>query len=385
MARGLKFHGGVYALSSDALALGEDAAKPVAPVEFRIFKAGINPSDKGEFLFDKLAADAVMAAFAKKGTSLTIDYEHMAAQDPPVIAPAAASSWVPEVRDGELWATRVNWTDKARQMIEAREYTRFSPLFLSDPKTKRVVKILNCALTNVEALDGIDTLIAANATARGELSMSKLACKTCAKALKAPTNDEDGDEVMCTACGAAPKMLTAIGLKVDASGHEALTALSALTSFRASVFELTGKENPTEAVAVLLSWKGKEAEVMALRQAAEKATSDRLQGEYDAVFSDAVAAGKIAPSDLETQKTKLSAPFLGMSGGKVTPEIITALKTVVDGMGAKVSTIATKQKAGSATALTAEDRYIAERMGIPTAEVEKFKAQQAEAQARASA
>lgn len=364
MVRRLKFPGSV-ALASDPFSLGDDATKPVAPSEFCIFKAGLNTSDKGNFLFDKLAAEMVMAAFAKKAQTLTIDYEHMAAQDPPIIAPAAASSWTPEVRGGELWATRVNWTDRARQMIETREYTRFSPLFLSDPKTKRIVKVINCALTNVEALDGIDTLVAATALSQGDTSMKKFACKTCTKALKAPTDDEDGDEVMCTACGAAPKMLSAIGLRVDASGAEALTALSALTTFRESVLELTGKTNPMEAVQVLVSWKGKEAEVTALRAAETRRESDRLQGAFDAIFADAVTAGKYSPSEVEAKKTALSAPFLKMSGGKVTEEILVALRAIVGDVPAKVSTEATKQEAagGGPIALTAEDKVMARRMG----------------------
>lgn len=374
MVRRLKFPGSV-ALASDPFTLGEDATKPVAPSEFCIFKAGLNTSDKGNFVFDKLAAEMVMAAFAKKGQTLTIDYEHMAAQDPPIIAPAAASSWVPEVRNGELWATSVNWTDKARQMIESREYTRFSPLFLSDPKTKRIVKVINCALTNVEALDGIDTLVAATALSQGDTPMKKFACKSCTKALKAPTDTEDGDEVMCTACGAAPKMLTAIGLRVDASGAEALTALSSLTTFRESVYDLTGKTNPTEAVQVLLSWKGKEAEVTALRTAEAKRESDRLQGEFDAIFSDAVTAGKFTPAEIDAKKTALSAPFLKMSGGAITGEIVTALKAIVGDMGAKVSLTPTRQSSngGGPVALTDEDRRAAKMLGHSDAQALAYK------------
>ena len=366
MARTAKFQGAT-ALSSEIFSLGDDAAKPVAPTEFRIFKKGLNTSDKGDFVFDELAAASVMAAFAKKSNSLTIDYEHQAAQDPPVIAPAAASSWVPEIRDGELWATRVNWTDRARSMIEAREYTRFSPLFFSDPKSKRILKVINCALTNVEALDGIENLVAASAMHHeGDTTMAKkMSCKTCTKALKAPTDDDDGDEVMCTACGAAPKMLTAIGLKADATGAEALAALSSLQTFRSTVFELTGKSNPTEAVAVLLSWKGSGDEVVKLRAAAEKAENDRLQVELNAIFDDGVKAGKFAPAEVEAKKVELCAPFFKFSGGKVTAEILTALRGIVGAQAAKVSTTPTtpSKDGGAVAVLTDEDRKMARQMG----------------------
>ena len=49
------------------------------PREFRIFKAGINATTKGDFLFDDEAAEKVMAAAKRHGTdrNLMIDLEHL--------------------------------------------------------------------------------------------------------------------------------------------------------------------------------------------------------------------------------------------------------------------------------------------------------------------
>jgi len=200
--------GAVYEAMTGAIGLD---AEGKAPTEFRIFSAGVNTSDKGDILFDDAAAKSVMAAWAKKAAPLTMDYEHQAAADPPVKALAAAYSWTPEVRNGELWATNIGWTDEARQEIESRKYNYFSPLFLSDPKTKRVLKVINLALTNTPALDGLQPLIAASA-ARGDDPMK---CKACKSTIK------DDDDTYCEDCfGKGAKAMTAatataIGLRAD--------------------------------------------------------------------------------------------------------------------------------------------------------------------------
>jgi phage I-like protein len=360
---------------SNAIDLSADSK---APTEFRIFRAGVNTSDKGDFIFDEEAARLVMSAFAKKGTALTMDFEHMAAADPPVIAPASASSWVPEVRGGELWATNVHWTDKARQMIEAREYTRISPLFYSDPKTKRVLRILNVALTNVEALDNVQPLVAAAATTTGAVTMKMLACKTCAKALKAPTDDTDGDEVMCTACGALPRAASAIGLRADTAESDVLAALSGLAGFRATVLSLTGKATAHEAIGVISGWRGNDAEITRLRAENERVESERLKAEFNGLLDGAGKDGKLPPAERE------SLVALAVRGGSITKEAVELVKAnlaarqklvVVEGGGE-----GPKPKPTQLTAVTDADKQVAKLFGHDVKDVEKFKADAAAAQ-----
>lgn len=358
---------------SNALELGQDNEPPT---EFRIFRAGLNTSDKGNFMFDTEAARSVMAAFAKKGTALTMDYEHMAASDPPQIAPASASSWLPEIRNGELWATNVNWTPRAREMIKAREYTRFSPLFFHDPKTMRVLRVLNCALTNVEALDNVQPLVAAsnNPVPQGDRPMKKMACKACLKALKAPTDDDDGDEVTCTACSGATgtKMLTAIGLRVDVSDQVALAELSGLTSFRSTVMGLTGKGTAAEALGVIAGWKANGEELTALRARVEEGEAKQLRAEFDGVIETASKEGKLSPAEGQS----LGATMLKLTGGKVTKEAIEGLKAHVATLGKKVTTDPTKERPGGSAVLTSEDVQIAKAMGNDPKDVEKYKTSQ---------
>jgi hypothetical protein len=45
--------------------------------EFRLFRAGVNETTKGTFLFDKRAAASVMAAYQRQGVDVMIDLEHL--------------------------------------------------------------------------------------------------------------------------------------------------------------------------------------------------------------------------------------------------------------------------------------------------------------------
>lgn len=345
-----------------------------APTEFRIFRAGVNTSDKGDFLFDADAARSVMDAFAKKGTALTMDYEHQAASDPPIIAIASASSWVPEIRDGELWAKSVNWTDKARGHIEAREYTRFSPLFLHEKKflrvdgkqVRRVTRIINCALTNVEALDDVQPLVAASAG--GKSTMKPMNCKACAKALKAPTDEDEGDEVMCTACGGMKKMLTAVGLRVDMNEGEAISELTALSSFRGTIFVVTGKSTVAEALGVLHAWKANDAETTALRARIAEIEEKGLRVEFDGIIDGAIKSAKVTPAE----KDGLIALTLGASG-KVTTQAIAQLTAYLGTRGALVRTTPTPEKKTGAGNLTDADVTVARMLGNNPDDVVKFK------------
>lgn len=136
--------------------------------EFRIFRAGVNRSEKGTFVFDSAAADSVMREYKSHGKPLLLDYNHGSTLfDPTPEQGVAAGEFTPEIRDGELWATRIRWTPRAAQMLAAREYRLFSPYFEHEPATGRILRLVNVALTNLPALDDIAPLMAASAAHRG--------------------------------------------------------------------------------------------------------------------------------------------------------------------------------------------------------------------------
>ncbi|GHT89484.1 hypothetical protein AGMMS49543_28660 [Betaproteobacteria bacterium] len=66
-----------------------------------------------------------------------------------------------EWRPGKgLFAVQVEWTEAAKSAIQADEYRYISPVFTYAPKTGEVISLYNAALTNVPALDGMESAVA---------------------------------------------------------------------------------------------------------------------------------------------------------------------------------------------------------------------------------
>jgi len=91
----------------------------------------------------------VVRASIKPGAELPIDYEHQS-DDPDrrTGGPSPAAGWITEleIRDGAIWG-RVNWTDKAANMIGAREYRYLSPVLGRRP-AGRVTRLLGAGLVH---------------------------------------------------------------------------------------------------------------------------------------------------------------------------------------------------------------------------------------------
>lgn len=142
------------------LSLGVEGNTP--PAEFRLFRRGLNETSKGVFLFDDLAAEAVMTSYRKQGTRLMLDLEHLSLDVHARNHDPDARGWFDlEIRNGELWAVNVNWTpDGARRLTEKTQaYT--SPAFLTDGEG-RITKMLNAALVAMPATYQASALVAAS-------------------------------------------------------------------------------------------------------------------------------------------------------------------------------------------------------------------------------
>lgn len=91
----------------------------------------------------------VVAASLTANAELPIDYEHQA-DDPDRRAngPVPAAGWISalEVRDGSLWG-RVKWTERAAEMIGAREYRYLSPVLLHR-RDGTVLRLLGASLVH---------------------------------------------------------------------------------------------------------------------------------------------------------------------------------------------------------------------------------------------
>jgi phage I-like protein len=109
------------------------------------------------FEVDPESLTDMVKAFGARGTDLVIDYEHQSLKG----GQAPAAGWIKdlEAREDGLWA-QVEWTGKAEDYLKQREYRYFSPVLRIDPDSRRPQEIMNVALTNVPAIQGLSPLVA---------------------------------------------------------------------------------------------------------------------------------------------------------------------------------------------------------------------------------
>ena len=136
------------------------------PSEFLIFRAGVNPTDKGDVLFDAPAAAAVMAEYAREGHDCMLDLEHDSVNPAVRLARSDARDAMAyyglELRGGELWATNVRWTAEGARRLAARTQRFISPAVLRNPETNRVERFVNCGLVSMPAMYDAPALVAAS-------------------------------------------------------------------------------------------------------------------------------------------------------------------------------------------------------------------------------
>jgi phage I-like protein len=164
---------------------------------------------RGPFLLDAQAAQAIVADVRARQNRLVIDYEHQTLFAERNGQPAPAAGWFSQVEwvEGEgLYATDVQWTDRARALIEAGEYAYFSPVLTFDPKTRRPSRLMHGGITNTAAIDGMHPLaLAANEAA----------------ARYAPEETPDVNPLLA-------RLIAALGLAADTTEDQAAAALLAL-------------------------------------------------------------------------------------------------------------------------------------------------------------
>jgi phage I-like protein len=212
------------------------------PTEFRIFRAGENSSTKGTILFDDAAAEMVMANFEAHADDVMIDLEHLSLDDDSRNFDPDARGWAKlEVRNGELWAVGVKWTDDGAARLREKRQRFISPAFRADAE-KRVTQLINIAITAMPATDRLTPLVAARDAQTEIMNMP-------------------------------PELLEALGLAEGASLADVLGAIAAMkeaaappsedeaaeraavTEIAASARKATGKTKPSEVAASLVAFK----------------------------------------------------------------------------------------------------------------------------------
>lgn len=372
----------MVALAAYAVAAFDEPAdgKRVAPTEFRLFHAGVNHTAKGDFLFDDIAAEAVMAAYASRNHSVPLmgDYEHQSLATPPMKALASATQFVPEVRRGsgggpELWATQVQWTDDARRELEAGQYRLYSPAFIPD-ENGRIAALINFALTNLPASYEIAPLVAASAGATN------------------PNEDTDMEEELKALKAKVEKMnalcLKRLGKSFDdwaaeeAEEHEAAKAkLTALSVFQGKVLEATGKTDPSEALGVVALAVTQSKEFVELKQRMATEAAAALDKEFTSTLDAAVAAGKIPPAGPVSKEF-----FVGLKADLGTEKALATLKKAIPAEPIVTLSASAPREPNPSAAVSAVEVTIASQMGGRFGGTQQFKAlREAQEKARAGA
>jgi phage I-like protein len=305
------------------------------------------PAKVKSWKIDSGIAAKVIALAAARQTPFVIDYEHQTLLSEDNGQPAPAAGWFKalEWREGDgLYATDVDWTDKAKAMIDAREYRFLSPVFAFDKTTGAVNEINHAALTNVPALDGMAELAVMSAYALRFLSDQ-------------PTTEEPTMDLLS-------KLLGAIGLAATTSEADALSAVAALktkadqvTGLQTELVALKTKEPDPEKFVSVDTMKDLQAQVASL--------STKLNGqELDVVIDDALKGGKLLPAQEVWARTL---------GGKDIASLKTYLESAPKVMPTQTQTDGKEPNDGKAGKLTDEEQAVCKNLGISAEEFLKNK------------
>jgi len=202
--------------------------------------------------------------------------------------PPAGSS--PSCRNGELWASNVQWTDKAAGMLKAREARYVSPAFNYEDDGA-ITELVNVALTNIPATkkqtppDGLARAGAARPSQEGE------------------EHEEQ----------APVRHLRRLGLSADSDDASVIARLNALAGPRprrrrpgegaketeGKLNAITGKQSFGESLGVVQSWKDSAGTVVSLSQKITELEQKGRETEVLALVDAGVKDGKIAPAQKE--------------------------------------------------------------------------------------
>jgi len=137
------------------------------PTEILLLKKGKTETENGPYIFNETSAKLLTEEFQRRGVRAFSDWHHSSTLPPekvldPRKASAASSHYDLEVRNGDLWATNIEWTPDGYDDLKMKRVTYISPAF--DATTKGVVASWRSfALTNDPATHEIAPLVAAEA------------------------------------------------------------------------------------------------------------------------------------------------------------------------------------------------------------------------------
>jgi phage I-like protein len=308
------------------------------PTEIKLLPAGKfrakdgRPKGLDAWTMDDTGATLILNSATNQKDRFLIDYDHQTLHAKTNGAPAPAAGWFSslEWRKGlGLFATDVQWTEKAKQAIQAKEYRYISPVIHADTETGHVMSILMAAICNYPALDGLNDLAAAhfNLFQTSENPMNK-------------------------------EHLTALGLAEGADDSAILSAINALKERAAQVETLTaqvaelGTPDPAKFVPV---------EALTAMQTELAALSATVkQDNINKLIEPALADGRLLPALKQWAENYGKADYEGLAAFLTLAQPISALTRTQTGGIPPVPGL---------NALTAEERFAAKSLGLTDEEM----------------
>lgn len=326
------------------LSLVELGGEP--PTEFQIFPAGEARTKRGTFAFDEVAAESVMNAATEHGADFSIDINHQSLNPNPanpLEAAKAAGFFRVELRDGALWAVNVRWTEVAAAAIRAREFRFISPAVGIDPESGRLTHLINIALTNVPAMNGLEPLMAASITG---------------------TSPEKAEKPMKT-------ILAALSLSETATEADALAKVAKVVDFQRAVFAMVGAENQSDAIACVKAQTIKCKKFESLSDQLSKLDSEKRSALIEAAVEDL----RLPPAERDEMVEfgeKYGTDALKFSLSKLKKDVDSEEDLKADGAGAGSSSVGRVR-------LTAEETAVFAKFGVTSEDFNKLAPEMREA------
>ena len=207
----------------------------------------------------------VMAATLAHGADLPFDYDHATELKAPQGDEAPAAGWVREYRLNQRGAmeARVEWTERARAAIAAREYRYVSPVFLFD-QDGRIHRFSSFGLVNKPNL--------------------------AIKALNAEQSQPTPEEPMALAA-----ILAALGLPETATDQQAVAAVSTLKT-DLQVAQNAERTPSLDKYVPRADYDGAVQRAQNAEQQLKQRDQEQLQTAINAEIEAALKAGKITPA-----------------------------------------------------------------------------------------
>lgn len=268
------FLAATLALAANA---GEVQVLPFGP--FRAVDG--RPGNGKSWVGDAATAKRIMDRLNSLKNSLVIDYEHQTFLTKTNGQPAPAAGWFDKFtwKEGVGLFASVRWTDRAKQMIDNKEYAYFSPSIQYDA-SGQIVGLLPSAITNFPAIDGMAELFSAVANFQTEQEPPMKHAQLLVACLAAIGMAESADE--------AAAMTAFTALKAKADGADAATTELATLKTEVATLKTNTKPDPSKFVSVE-AFEAVKTELATL-------TASAQGREIEDLIAPALADGRILPA-----------------------------------------------------------------------------------------